>query len=309
MHYTWKQFTWFYILALLIAISAMAFAVASGQMGALGELFDYLELETTYPNVVSIGSFALSENSGGFIILLFAAAPSLAAIMVAAASPKLRLGNLLARLKPIGPDYTAAPVGLVYTWLFAAYLGILAVYMGVTVAFGEPESVSRSFANLGSVWPIIIAWCIAAPFFDEGGLLEELGWRGFAWPALQSMLSSPLRAAILLGALWWAWHLPRELSVLLGEGPLSPWLGQQGWFLMLCIAETIVCVYLVNLCGGSVLPAIIVHGGSNVWSKAVGSEMWQLTGVDVRTWIMLVAAVIVVALVGNSLGRQVPHRS
>jgi hypothetical protein len=86
-------------------------------------------------------------------------------------------------------------------------------------------------------------------------------------------------------------------------------MGQQAWFLALCVAETIVCVYLVNLCGGSVLPAIIVHGGSNVWSKAVSSEMWQLTGVDVRTWIMLVAAVIIVALVGSSLGRQVPQQS
>jgi hypothetical protein len=309
MHYTWKQFTAFYLLALLIAMAAMVFAVAAGYLGALGELFDYLEREATYPNVLSIGSFALSENPGGFIILVFAAAPTLAAIMVVATSPHLRLANLLARLKPLGPDYTAAPVGRVYTWLFAAYLGILGIYLGVTVAFGEPDTIIRSFANLGGTWPVIIAWCIAAPFLDEGGLLEELGWRGFAWQALQSLLSSPLRAAILLGALWWAWHLPRELSVLLGDGPLSPWLGQQAWFLALCVGETIVCVYLVNLCGGSVLPAIIVHGGSNVWSKAVSSEMWQLTGVDVRTWIILVAAVIVVALVGSSLGRQVPERS
>lgn len=309
MRYTWKQFISFYLLALLIAAAAMVFAVASGQVGALGELFAYLEREMTYPNVLSIGAFALSENAGGFIILVFAAAPTLAAIIVAAASPNLRLANLLARFKPVGPDYTNAAVGRVYIWLFAAYLGILAIYLGVTVAFGEPDTVTRSFANLGSIWPVIIAWCITAPFFDEGGLLEELGWRGFAWPALQSLMTSPLRAAILLGALWWAWHLPREVSVLLGDGPLSPWLGQQGWFLMLCIAETIVCVYLVNLCGGSVLPAIIVHGGSNVWSKALSSEMWQLTGVDVRTWIMLVSALIVLALVGSSLGRQVPERA
>jgi hypothetical protein len=307
MHYSWKQFTAFYILAVLIATAAMVVAVAAGYVGALAELFDYLERETTYPNVLSIGAFALSENPGGFIVLLFAAAPTLAAIIVVAAAPKLRLANLLARFKPVGPDYTTAPVGRVYIWLFTAYLGVLAIYLGVTVALGEPDTISRSFANLGGIWPVIIAWCIAAPFFDEGGLLEELGWRGFAWPALQSLLSSPLRAAILLGALWWAWHLPREVPVLLGDAPLPTWMGQQAWFLALCVAETIVCVYLVNLCGGSVLPAIIVHGGSNVWSKAVSSEMWQLTGVDVRTWILLVAAVIVVALVGSSLGRQVPE--
>ena len=304
MLYTWKQFMAFYILALLIALAAMAIAVVGGQVDAIGQLLEYLERESTYPNVLSIGSFALFENAGAFLILLFAAAPSLAAILVTARAPNLQLGNLLARLKPVGPDYTAVPAHRVYLGLFAAYLAILALYLGVTVAHGEPDSIARTFANLGSTWPVMVAWCLAAPFLDEGGLLEELGWRGFAWPALQSLLSSPIWAAILLGVLWWAWHLPREVPVLLGDSPLTPWLGQQGLFLLLCIAETIVAVFLVNLCGGSVLPAIIVHGGSNVWSKSVASEMWQLTGVDVRTWIMLLAAASILALVGSSLGRQ-----
>lgn len=308
MRYTWQQFAAFYILALLIAIVAMAIAVVWGQTDAIGQLFDYLEQHSTYPNVLSIGSFALFENAGGFLILLFAAAPSLAAIIVTSRSPNLRLGNLLARLKPVGPDYTAVPAHRVYLGLFAAYLAILALYLGVTAAHGEPDSIARTFANLGSTWPVMVAWCLAAPFLDEGGLLEELGWRGFAWPALQSLLSSPIRAAILLGVLWWAWHLPREVAVLLGDSPLTPWLGQQGLFLLLCIAETIVAVFLVNLCGGSVLPAIIVHGGSNVWSKAAGSQMWQLTGQDVRTWIIVIAAVLVILLAGSALGRQTsPH--
>ena len=40
-----------------------------------------------------------------------------------------------------------------------------------------------------------------------GPLSEELGWRGYALDRLQTRLA-PLPAALLLGLLWWAWHLP-----------------------------------------------------------------------------------------------------
>lgn len=39
------------------------------------------------------------------------------------------------------------------------------------------------------------------------GFVEEIGWTGYAFPALQRS-QSPIRAAILLGVLWSLWHLP-----------------------------------------------------------------------------------------------------
>jgi hypothetical protein len=40
------------------------------------------------------------------------------------------------------------------------------------------------------------------------GFLEEIGWMGFAFPALRSTLRSAFVAAIALGLLWGVWHLP-----------------------------------------------------------------------------------------------------
>jgi len=40
------------------------------------------------------------------------------------------------------------------------------------------------------------------------GFLEEIGWMGFAFPALRSTLRSAFVAAIVLGLLWGVWHLP-----------------------------------------------------------------------------------------------------
>jgi hypothetical protein len=108
----------------------------------------------------------------------------------------------------------------------------------------------------------------------------------------------------VLGILWWAWHLPRELPGLLGGADPARFLELQALFLSLCIAETIVCGLAVNLTGGSVLPAILIHGGSNVWSKAAGGPMYAATdGIDVRTVIILLGAAIVLWRFGPRLGR------
>jgi len=39
------------------------------------------------------------------------------------------------------------------------------------------------------------------------GILEEIGWSGFAFPRMQVQYGTP-RAGVLLGLLWSAWHLP-----------------------------------------------------------------------------------------------------
>lgn len=49
-----------------------------------------------------------------------------------------------------------------------------------------------------------------------GGGLEEPGWRGYALPRLEAT-HSPVRATLIVGALWGLWHLP-----LYGLGAIGP---------------------------------------------------------------------------------------
>jgi CAAX protease family protein len=44
-------------------------------------------------------------------------------------------------------------------------------------------------------------------FGIPAGFLEEIGWTGFAFPKMQARFGT-LRAGVLLGLLWSAWHLP-----------------------------------------------------------------------------------------------------
>jgi membrane protease YdiL (CAAX protease family) len=44
-------------------------------------------------------------------------------------------------------------------------------------------------------------------FGVAAGILEEIGWMGYAYPQM-SQTFSPFRAAVLLGVLWGTWHMP-----------------------------------------------------------------------------------------------------
>ncbi|HIG44799.1 MAG: CPBP family intramembrane glutamic endopeptidase [bacterium] len=45
---------------------------------------------------------------------------------------------------------------------------------------------------------------------DQGELLEEAGWRGYATPLLQDGGVNPLMAAVIVGLAWSLWHVPRD---------------------------------------------------------------------------------------------------
>jgi uncharacterized protein len=77
------------------------------------------------------------------------------------------------------------------------------------------------------------------------GLGEETGRRGYALPWLQERLS-PLNAALVLGAIWAAWHIP-----LIGvefSGPVIP------AFLISVLAGSVALAWLFNRTNGSMIP-------------------------------------------------------
>jgi membrane protease YdiL (CAAX protease family) len=94
------------------------------------------------------------------------------------------------------------------------------------------------------------------------GLGEELGWRGFALPRLQRVLS-PLQASLLLAAIHFAWHLP---TYWLGEGIHNVPLIFAAAFI---VPWSIIFTWLYNRSGGSLLFAVGFHGVSNISLAAV----------------------------------------
>jgi hypothetical protein len=291
-----------FLLSLLIACMVMVnamlmYAREPASAALLGDMVADVYAAGEYVNIVSIGRRAIDEPalSG---ILVFAVAPTLAALALAALGAGGGYRRLLARLRLVGPDRPAPRV----IWMYG---GVIVVYaMGFLLYdFIAGPGVQLPLFRLESLGGAVVAGALVGMIVDEGGTLEELGWRGFEWPLLRDRLSSPLAAALLLGSLHWAWHLPREIPALLTGAPLAPLLMGQAVFLGLTVALAIVAGFCVNVAGGSVWPAILVHGGSNAWSKSVGEVAESTFGlIDPRTLMLAVIAILIALLAGRRLG-------
>ena len=112
---------------------------------------------------------------------------------------------------------------------------------------------------------------------------EELGWRGYALPALLKR-RSPLQASLVLGVLWGVWHLPTFLII------GTPQYGRPfAAFLLMTTAYSVLLSWAWLGTRGSVLIATVFHGSINL------SQGFFLGGVDPATQYWLLAGVYVLA--------------
>ena len=302
----WSRFLAFYAIAVGIFALVSFLRIVPGSEEFLPSLWAFLAEKKLYGNTVSIAWFGFTDWRG-FTVFFGAGAPTIAALMVCGSTGgRESIRRLLSRLSPV-TDHTRTSVGRrTCTWLVAFYLLGVTGYLATTAFLAPSGSIQATLNQMGGSWPSAAMWIGVGPFVDEGGLWEELGWRGFALPLLLARFRSPLRATLALGVLWWAWHFPREIPNILGSDDLWTWAYFQALFALLCISLSILITPAWFATGGSVIPAILIHGGTNVWAKALGVPLWELTGTDVRTWIVVVAAGVVLVATRGRLGS--PHR-
>lgn len=160
-------------------------------------------------------------------------------------------------------------VGL-FWWVGAAFVFPLAVgvilYAAYLMLGGEP-----SLSNLEYPWlayPIVL---LVTTLFTGGN--EEPGWRGFALPRLLDRYS-PVTASLVLGTIWAAWHLPLFLT--------EEWGGDTslGWFVWNVLPLSLILTWLFLRPGGSVIPAMLFHGGTNVIASYFPLETDIVSGVS-----------------------------
>jgi hypothetical protein len=297
-------------LAVAIALGVMVVSIlwtrrdpeVAGMMPALSQ---YIRDNQLYGNILSIGSFALEVHSAAWLIFVFAAAPTSAAILVALLGGGGRgLRQLLDRFRPWRGGVARNQGIRVYGLLAAVYLGISGVYLWIGAAYGEPGEFETILDVLGGTPVAVVLSLLVGTLIDEGGSLEELGWRGFALPRLIDRTANPLTATVTLGVLWWAWHLPREITTLMGGAELPAFVLGQTKFLVLCVALSVVITFVFIRTGGSVWAGVLIHGGTNVWSKALGAPANRIVGEDVRTIVVVALAVVILVSTGGRLGRR-----
>ena len=296
------RFLAFYLLAVAIVVGVMWTRWATNSAELLPNLFQFLQDNGMYANTVSIALFGAMDWRA-LLIFVFAGAPTYAALLISGwLDGRGGVAQLLSRFKPWrGVDRRQGSA--VYLVLAGIYVVGAAAYMLFAFRSGGEAGFRDSILQgLGGSWLTAVLWLLVGPFIDEGGLWEELGWHGYGLPLLLDRMRAPLAATLSLGFLWWLWHFPREIPNLVGGNNLGTWAFNQGVFLLLCLCLSIVTTLAWFKTGGSVLPAILIHGLTNVWSKALSGPLWQATGQDVRTWAVVLAAVVVLVATRGRLG-------
>jgi hypothetical protein len=132
--------------------------------------------------------------------------------------------------------------------------------IGLHVALGgQPPSLG----GLVGALPILLIYVVYMLIFVALG--EEVGWRGYALPALQARYDALVSSAIL-GAMWTLWHLPLFFNpdTLYSNLPFVMQLAIQ-------IPLAILFTWVFNSTGGSVLTAMLLHAVYNA-----AGQLWMI---------------------------------
>jgi membrane protease YdiL (CAAX protease family) len=129
-----------------------------------------------------------------------------------------------------------------------------------------------------------------------GGLDEELGWRGYAFPRLQKRHGA-LIASVILGVIWAGWHIPAWYMQGSGQDMIS-----FPVFVVSTTAAAIVFAWLYNSTGGSLLLVILAHTVFDLcttgpWAHALLKFPPEQRGLDPFNILTVVGLAIAVGVV------------
>jgi membrane protease YdiL (CAAX protease family) len=140
-------------------------------------------------------------------------------------------------------------------WWLPTFLLLPALTGGALLLSTLTEGASPPLPRLSNPLTLIIGWdSFISILLFRGPLQEEFGWRGYALPRLQARFNA-LVSSVILGVVWFAWHIPYYTMV--GDEAVF-----QSQFLGLVISHillTILFTWLYNNTNGNILVAHIFH--------------------------------------------------
>jgi membrane protease YdiL (CAAX protease family) len=178
--------------------------------------------------------------------------PLVAAVVVTGQeSGRAGLRSLLGRIL----HWRVAPIWYGVVLLGPVLLMLAGLALEVVVLGAQPPSLGTVIGAL----PILVIITVYGMIFVTLG--EEVGWRGYALPALQARYGA-LVSSVILGVLWAVWHLPAFFNPDTHYSDL-PFVLQ----LALQIPLAILFTWVFNSTGGSVLMAIVLHAVVNASTR------------------------------------------
>jgi membrane protease YdiL (CAAX protease family) len=225
---------------------------------------------------------SVTDAQGLILVILASNVPSVLGIVLTAmvlgrGSLRKLLGRLLIwRVNPL--------------WYLLLVLGPAALVAGVL-----PLNALLGGPALSLGMPLVgVAIFLAFSIFPGSALGEEIGWRGYALPRLQSGRSA-LAASLIIGPIWALWHLPLWLT---GEPGRTPTL--YAAFVVSTIALSVILTWVYNSTGGSLLMVVLLHATYNLPITLAIDDLGSRATVPVLLYfgLLVVAAIVVVIFAG-----------
>jgi len=234
---------------------------------------------------------SVTATQGLVLVILASNVPSVVAIVLTAivfGRGPLRklLGRLLIwRINPL--------------WYLVVILGPIALtegVVGLNALMGGP-ALSLGMPLLG------VLSMLAFSIVPGSALGEEIGWRGYALPRLQSRMSA-LGASLIIGPIWALWHLPLWLTGTPGRTPTL-----YAAFVISTIALSVILTWVYNSTGGSLLMVVLLHATYNLPITVSIDELGGRATMPVLLYFGLtVVAAIVVVIVAGPAHLSYKHR-
>jgi membrane protease YdiL (CAAX protease family) len=146
-----------------------------------------------------------------------------------------------------GINYRFRKIWFIPIFLFFPAVNGLVYLIGVMTGF-----------TLDLVWlsnPLILVPTFLL-LFAVNGTAEEFGWRGYALEKLQRNFNAVV-SSLILGFIWWFWHIPLFFVGYYGEVPV--WL-----FLIQMIIYAVLFTWIYNNTNGSVFATMVFHAMANL---------------------------------------------
>ncbi|MGF1505703.1 MAG: CPBP family intramembrane glutamic endopeptidase [Anaerolineae bacterium] len=166
---------------------------------------------------------------------------------------------------------------------WAIIVGLPLVYNGITLPFYWIITRSLPDFAFGAQMlsaPGLLASTLVVTFL-AGPFSEELGWRGYAIDALLKD-NTVVLASLILGVVWWAWHIPLFFIEGLIQYELGLFTLEHAGYIVSTVSLSIHMTWLYLRTDRSIMAAILLHFTANLVSQIV------LVGADLGpVWVVL----------------------
>lgn len=167
---------------------------------------------------------------------------------------------------------TKPAIGKNIRWYIISFLAIPAL-MVLTLLIGVLFSIS-SISEF-SIGQFLQTTLTALPIFFIFAIFEEVGWRGYLSPKLDSLGINRFAASVIVAVVWATWHMPyiRELSWVYSSENLVTFIPR---FYLVCFALSLVYGEIRSITGTFWL-AVLMHAVGNSFGHPLAAEYVTFT--------------------------------